>query len=57
MLVYIQGSTVYSNYGYKSNEELIIGYGFMLEENPAEFYHVCLGIRMDVGDGMQHSLA
>ncbi len=48
---------MYSNYGYKSNEELIIGYGFMLEENPAEFYHVCLGIRMDVGDGMQHSLA
>ena len=44
---------MYSNYGYKSNEELIIGYGFMLEDNPADFYHVSLGIRIDAEGGMQ----
>ena len=44
---------MYSNYGYKSNEELIIGYGFMLEDNPADFYHVSLGIRIDTEDGTQ----
>lgn len=40
----LQGTAAYSNYGYKSNEELILGYGFMLEDNPANFFHVSLGL-------------
>jgi hypothetical protein len=40
----LQGTVAYSNYGYKSNEELILGYGFMLEDNPADFFHVSLGL-------------
>ena len=38
-----QGSTMYSNYGNKSNEELILGYGFDLDDNVADFFHVSLG--------------
>ena len=44
LFIFFQGSTVYSNYGYKSNEELILGYGFMIEDNPADFFHVSLGL-------------
>ena len=40
----LQGTAAYSNYGYKSNEELILGYGFMLEDNPADFFHISLGL-------------
>ena len=40
----MQGSAAFSDYGYKSNEELILGYGFMLEDNPADFFHVSLGL-------------
>ena len=40
----MQGSVLYSNYGYKSDEELILGYGFALENNPANFFHVMIGL-------------
>ncbi len=40
----LQGSPLYSNYGNKSNEELILGYGFALPENQADFFHVMIGL-------------
>ena len=33
-----------SNYGNKSNEELILGYGFALPYNLADFFHVMIGL-------------
>lgn len=39
----LQGSEVFSNYGHKSNEELILSYGFVIPNNPADFVHVSLG--------------
>ncbi|KAK9823277.1 hypothetical protein WJX72_001533 [[Myrmecia] bisecta] len=39
-----KGGTLYSNYGYKSNEELLVGYGFILDSNPANFFHVSLAL-------------
>jgi len=52
----LQGDAVYSNYGYKSNEELILGYGFMLEDNPADFFHVSLGLHAQAEHGTQPPL-
>ena len=43
-IAFTQGDVVYSNYGYKSNEELIVGYGFVLDPNPADFFHISLGL-------------
>ncbi|DBB06668.1 TPA: hypothetical protein ACH3X1_012179 [Trebouxia sp. C0004] len=40
----VQGSPLYSNYGNKSNEELILGYGFALPQNEANFFHVMVGL-------------
>jgi len=40
----MQGSPLYSNYGNKSNEELILGYGFSLSHNQANFFHVMIGM-------------
>ena len=40
----MQGDKVFSNYGNKSNEELILGYGFVIPDNPADFFHVSLGM-------------
>ncbi len=40
----LQGCTLYSNYGNKSNEELILGYGFALPHNEADFFHVMVGL-------------
>ena len=37
-----QGETIFSNYGNKSNEELIRNYGFALVDNSADFYHISL---------------
>ncbi len=34
-----QGEVMYSNYGYKSNEELLLGYGFVLEPNQVRTCH------------------
>ena len=39
-----QGDVLYSNYGNKSNEELILGYGFAVANNQADFFHVMLGL-------------
>lgn len=39
----MQGEVLYSNYGNKSNEELILGYGFALHNNVADFFHVMIG--------------
>lgn len=47
----MQGSVLYSNYGYKSDEELIIGYGFTLPDNPANFFHVMIGLADKAGSG------
>lgn len=43
-LCLLQGGTLYSNYGNKSNEELILGYGFALPHNEADFFHVMVGL-------------
>ena len=51
MLFVVQGAPAYSNYGFKSNEELILGYGFMLEDNPADFLHVSLGLHAQTEHG------
>ena len=52
----MQGTPAYSNYGFKSNEELILGYGFMLEDNPADFFHVSLGLQAQTEHGEPHML-
>lgn len=39
----MQAEVLYSNYGNKSNEELILGYGFALRNNVADFFHVMIG--------------
>ena len=40
-----RGTAVASNYGHKSNEELMVGYGFILQpRNDADFFHFSLGI-------------
>jgi hypothetical protein len=46
------GGAVYNNYGAKSNEELLLGYGFVLEPNQADTLHVQLAANetMDRGD-------
>ena len=46
---YMQGHALYSNYGNKSNEELILGYGFALPNNPADFFHVMIGLGRQPG--------
>lgn len=50
----MQGDEVFSNYGYKSNEELLLGYGFILEPNIADFFSVSLGLdaRSAAGDAL-----
>jgi hypothetical protein len=46
------GGAVYNNYGERSNEELLLGYGFVIEENPADTLHVQLAAsgKLDAGD-------
>ncbi|DBA67229.1 TPA: hypothetical protein ACH3X2_001539 [Trebouxia sp. C0005] len=39
-----QGCALHSNYGNKSNEELILGYGFAVPHNEADFFHVMVGL-------------
>jgi len=39
----LQGERIFSNYGNKSNEELIRNYGFSLERNSADFFHISFG--------------
>lgn len=38
------GNEVHNNYGQKPNEELLVGYGFALLQNPAERFHVRLAV-------------
>ncbi|KAA6420367.1 MAG: Histone-lysine N-methyltransferase setd3 [Trebouxia sp. A1-2] len=38
------GCALHSNYGNKSNEELILGYGFAVPHNEADFFHVMVGL-------------
>lgn len=47
----LQGAQPFSNYGYKSNEELILGYGFILDNNPADFVNISLGLGATSADG------
>ena len=47
---------MYANYGYKSSEELIHGYGFMLEDNPADFFQLSIGMKAQTDDGMRRSV-
>ncbi len=53
----LQGDVLYSNYGYKSNEELLLGYGFILEPNSADFFCVSLGLETSSteGDASEHN--
>ena len=37
------GSEVFNNYGAKSNEEFLLGYGFCIDDNPYDEYTVQLG--------------
>ena len=46
----LQGDVLLSNYGNKSNEELLLSYGFMLDDNPADFFHVSLGMSVSAGE-------
>lgn len=46
-----RGGAVSSNYGHKSNEELMVGYGFILPRNEADFFHFSLGIGGGGGSG------
>lgn len=47
-----QGQEVFGNYGNKSNEELILSYGFALPSNAADFFHIALGVlRPNSGTG------
>eukprot|EP00884_Botryococcus_braunii_P021114 jgi/Botrbrau1/7687/Bobra.0159s0125.1 len=39
-----QGGIVYNNYGHKSNGELLLGYGFVLQHNMADFFHIGVGL-------------
>lgn len=40
----MQGSVLFNNYGFKSNEELLLSYGFMLPGNLADFFHITLSL-------------
>ncbi|KAJ2370087.1 hypothetical protein H4S01_000598 [Coemansia sp. RSA 2610] len=42
-----KGSEVVNNYGAKSNEELLMGYGFCVPGNPLNSYHIKLNYTMD----------
>ncbi|CAL8466995.1 g6531 [Coccomyxa elongata] len=50
-----KGDVLYSNYGYKSNEELLLGYGFILEPNPADFFCVSLGLETSSTEGRERA--
>ena len=39
----LQGQPLYMNYGHKSNEELLLGYGFVLPDNKANFMMLTVG--------------
>ncbi|KAK9868713.1 hypothetical protein WJX84_009251 [Apatococcus fuscideae] len=39
-----KGSVLCNNYGFKSNEELLLSYGFMLPNNLADFFHITLSL-------------
>ncbi|KAK9841658.1 hypothetical protein WJX74_009604 [Apatococcus lobatus] len=39
-----KGSILFNNYGFKSNEELLLSYGFMLPDNLADFFHITLSL-------------
>ncbi len=47
----LQGDQLYSNYGHKSNEELLLGYGFVLEPNTADYFSVSLGLEASSAAG------
>lgn len=42
------GKQIYNNYGAKSNEELLLAYGFVLDPNPDDIVVLRLGTSMDV---------
>ncbi|BDA40695.1 probable actin-histidine N-methyltransferase at N-terminal half [Coccomyxa sp. Obi] len=50
-----KGDILYSNYGYKSNEELLLGYGFILEPNSADFFCVSLGLETSSTEGRERA--
>ncbi len=41
-VAHAQGQTMYISYGHKSNEELLLGYGFVLPHNVANFVKVAI---------------
>lgn len=44
---FLKGEEVFNNYGAKPNDELLLGYGFLLEDNPEDFVSVKLGTNGD----------
>lgn len=47
----MQGEPLYINYGHKSNEELLLGYGFVLPHNAANFFVINIGLEDRVTGG------
>ncbi|KAJ3205812.1 hypothetical protein HDU67_008626, partial [Dinochytrium kinnereticum] len=41
------GETVWNNYGPKGNENLLANYGFVLDNNPEDYFKLSLNIRME----------
>ncbi|KAJ2661709.1 hypothetical protein IWW48_002255 [Coemansia sp. RSA 1200] len=41
------GAQVFNNYGPKSNEELLMGYGFCIPNNPFSYYHIRMNYSKD----------
>ncbi|KAJ1719669.1 hypothetical protein LPJ53_005604, partial [Coemansia erecta] len=50
------GEQVYNNYGPKSNEELMLGYGFCFEGNPFSHFHLRLNYERDPRHGDKQGL-
>ncbi|KAJ1942008.1 hypothetical protein GGF37_003296 [Kickxella alabastrina] len=51
-----KGDQVFNNYGPKSNEELMVGYGFCVPENPFSYFHIKLNYREDPQYEMKREL-
>ena len=46
--IHTQGATI-NNYGTKPSEELLLGYGFLLPNNEADYFHVSIGHSGQIG--------
>ncbi|KAJ1963838.1 hypothetical protein GGI12_001813 [Dipsacomyces acuminosporus] len=51
-----EGDQVYNNYGPKSNEELMMGYGFCIKNNPFSYFHIKLNYSQDPLAGQKQQI-